>query len=570
MLAEQFRPLLMEFFMNRITTMVVKALLLLTILLWNVVSVGAQTRTTTAKIDFEEYGGSTLFATTQTVRNCIATISGGELLSQATNLPVNQTVVYGTAANCSGCQPTITIDFDVPVSNFSLFLMNGDKKPRSYLIKDDLGAQQMVTLAPNFQSGATTVMLPSSGIRKVTITDDFSDTFYDFLIDNIQFDFVSTSIGIAPLAPNSCSADPITIEQFKVVPKNGTISFNVTINPSPTPNKITLNLKTKRGTGEAVFTSNNSPTLQVDRSGAIEIKGIQESSTTDNIELSATIPSQRKPLASLDFTVLFVKITMRGEKVDGATNVQVSNDNDAASAYNFNLGTLNLKTFKSSGAAAKVWRTGVEFVGEVIPKDYKGMIILQRDIVEARTYSDMAESAGRVTAMRDKYVPELHDNDPYSGRSRGMVYDLDAPSLGSTSATPVNAIRRIRTNFQQYAVIMDHRGKELMVSDFFYWYSRISIQKVLTPDGLSTEDKLYTQPEVIDDNEAGKDFTDLGWDLKSGFPVNTHFDEIFDLNKLYNELVNPQVQTDGDHINEKKPRLYSDYRYNHPARRTGE
>ena len=77
-------------------------------------------------IDFEEFSGPSFFTGIQPPLTVgLATFSGGQILDAATFLPVNPTIVYGTAFSCPGCLPTLTIEFAEPVSDLSIFLMNG-------------------------------------------------------------------------------------------------------------------------------------------------------------------------------------------------------------------------------------------------------------------------------------------------------------------------------------------------------------------------------------------------------------------------------------------------------------
>jgi hypothetical protein len=115
-----------------------------------------------------------------------ATISGGQVLNATSNLPVDRSVVYGTASFCSGCQPAITIQFVRKVSHFSVFLLNGEPMIVTYMVEDDQGGMQSKTLVANFKSGSETVMLPEAGIRQVTVTSNGAGV-WDFLIDNIRF-----------------------------------------------------------------------------------------------------------------------------------------------------------------------------------------------------------------------------------------------------------------------------------------------------------------------------------------------------------------------------------------------
>jgi len=139
-------------------------------------------------IDFEQFTAPSVFSGVQPPLTVgVATISGGQVLNAATNLPVDRSVVYGSAYFCPGCAQTITIGFSTKVSNFSLFLLNGLTVNISYTVQDDQGGTQVVSLPPNLASGSATISLPDSGITDVTITGADPSGSWDFEIDNIRF-----------------------------------------------------------------------------------------------------------------------------------------------------------------------------------------------------------------------------------------------------------------------------------------------------------------------------------------------------------------------------------------------
>ena len=114
-----------------------------------------------------------------------ATISGGVLLNLATEEPADPSVVYGTTT-CSGCLRTITIQFANKVSNFSVFLLDGEPgRTVTYTVQDDQGGMQTIINTATFEQGYT-VMLPEAGIQQVTVTSTGGDN-WDFVIDNIRF-----------------------------------------------------------------------------------------------------------------------------------------------------------------------------------------------------------------------------------------------------------------------------------------------------------------------------------------------------------------------------------------------
>jgi hypothetical protein len=139
-------------------------------------------------IDFEQFTGPCCFTGIQPPLTVgIATVSGGEILGGTSFLPVDQSTVYGTASFCPGCLPSIAIAFAKAVSNFSVFVINGNTVTVTYIVKDDQGGLQTITLAPNFESGAGTVSLPEKNVLLVLITSGSAAGGWDFFIDNVQF-----------------------------------------------------------------------------------------------------------------------------------------------------------------------------------------------------------------------------------------------------------------------------------------------------------------------------------------------------------------------------------------------
>lgn len=152
-----------------------------------VLGVGKAAAATTT-IDFESLTGPSVFCSPASppLTIGIATFSGGVIMDQVVNLPVNQTTVYGTSS-CPGYLPTISIAFSQPVSNFSVQVMNGETSTVSYTVASDLGGTVTKSLVANFSSGADTFALPDAGITSVTISRTTAAAFWDFFIDNVSF-----------------------------------------------------------------------------------------------------------------------------------------------------------------------------------------------------------------------------------------------------------------------------------------------------------------------------------------------------------------------------------------------
>lgn len=158
-------------------------------------------------INFETLTGPSTFAAagnaqTLNIATTIGTvtISGGVILTAATNLPADETSIYGTAGNAanigvtvgSGFTNPLVVTFPVPITNFFLDVLNGNIIPVDYQLADNMGNTASFDLAPNLTGGQKTIGFAATG-TKVTITAlDGQSTpggiTWDFFVDNIHFD----------------------------------------------------------------------------------------------------------------------------------------------------------------------------------------------------------------------------------------------------------------------------------------------------------------------------------------------------------------------------------------------
>jgi hypothetical protein len=137
-------------------------------------------------VDFEQFSGSSVFSSVQPPLSAeTATFTGGQILANTAFLPVDRTSVYGTAFFCSGCLPTITIDFEKPIDGVSFLLMNGQTFTVTYTVVDDQGGSRVLSLPANSDSGAAVVDLKSKRITQVKVTSNAGN--WDFFIDNVRF-----------------------------------------------------------------------------------------------------------------------------------------------------------------------------------------------------------------------------------------------------------------------------------------------------------------------------------------------------------------------------------------------
>jgi hypothetical protein len=178
-------------------------------------------RAFSAVIDFESLAGPTTFAAAGNAQTLnIATgignvnIQGGVILTNATNLPADETSIYGTAGNAtnigvttgSGFLNPITITFPVPIANFFLDVLNGNVINVNYRVADNNGNSANFLLVPNLNNGQKTIGFAATG-TVVTITATTGQSTqngltWDFFIDNIHFN--------EPL-PSNLAPEPATM-----------------------------------------------------------------------------------------------------------------------------------------------------------------------------------------------------------------------------------------------------------------------------------------------------------------------------------------------------------------------
>ena len=158
-------------------------------------------------INFETFTGPSTFAAagnaqTLNIATTIGTVtfSGGVILTAATNLPADETSIYGTAGNAanigvtvgSGFTNPLVVTFPVPITNFFLDVLNGNVIPVDYQLADNMGNTASFDLVPNLSGGQKTIGFAATGTQ-VTITalngqSTPGGITWDYFIDNIHFD----------------------------------------------------------------------------------------------------------------------------------------------------------------------------------------------------------------------------------------------------------------------------------------------------------------------------------------------------------------------------------------------
>jgi len=161
-------------------------------------------------INFDDQGltGPSTFAGTPgtpqafSVSTSAGTVSfdGGVILTTTSNLPANQSSVYGTADFAGSLQNPITITFAQPITNFLVDIINGltindptsgQPVPIEYQLADNQGHSAIFSLPPNTASGAETIGFAATGTQVTISSLTFAPSLFDFFVDNIQFDLPS-------------------------------------------------------------------------------------------------------------------------------------------------------------------------------------------------------------------------------------------------------------------------------------------------------------------------------------------------------------------------------------------
>ncbi len=284
----------------------------------------------------------------------------------------------------------------------------------------------------------------------------------------------------------------------------------MTVSGNPNNLPITLTLAPNPGTtGVANFSGTNRSTATITQTTNIQIKGITESSTKDNMLLKATY-GNNVPLDTEDFTVISLALSLR-------FTGQASMDNTARTVYQQAVGTYDLGgPFLSSGTAATLWRIGIEIKTTVLPANFSKDLKLKREIVSTQNHirENTAGTFMTNTFCNGNSLPQPPCDDTSDAILRddvpSSIYDLDAPGQYFSSAAQIGRILRRRINFRQWVTISQRNGgtgvEDVRVSADIEWYFRQSIIK-------STTGTVDVLSDVTGDNTIGAGTTPLGANL---------------------------------------------------------
>jgi hypothetical protein len=324
--------------------------------------------------------------------------------------------------------------------------------------------------------------------------------------DTIQLDMSVSNVGDglfdSQLIADYVGTPKVAFGPLSGVIKGDTADLDVTVQQTNPPQNVTLTLSKTSGTGAAQFAANNSNTLVITQSGKVRIKGITESSQRDNIRIQATVDGVKVNEADELFSVVWVTLSFRNSG-------SFSSDNDARDRIVKGLGQDKLGTLLSNGILPPLWRTAIEMVGSVSPKDYQEKIILNRTKQLSLTLGEgiPLPLKSELKSPGDLSLGGARDDDP---RPNGKIYDFDAP--GTETISPSDIIH-YRGNFKQFAVLGGQPDDTNAVviggtkaSTDLPWFTRISVI------GSSTGDVLNN--DIPGDNISGQGTTPLTWNLQ--------------------------------------------------------
>ncbi len=142
------------------------------------------------------------------------------MLDGATNLPADETAVYGTAGNAAslgittigtGFTNPMTITFPQSIQNFFVTVLNGNTIPVSYMVADNAGNSATYLIPSNLSGGGQTIGFAATGTT-VTITALTGQSVgggiaWDFFVGNVNFN-QPLPTGLAPTSTTGTGITP--------------------------------------------------------------------------------------------------------------------------------------------------------------------------------------------------------------------------------------------------------------------------------------------------------------------------------------------------------------------------
>jgi len=174
-------------------------------------------------------------------------------------------------------------------------------------------------------------------------------------------------------------------------------------------------------------------------------------------------------------------------------------DDGARDEYARQVGSYSIGPFTNTLGC----HVGFEMSGALTPSTYTGHIVLHRIPNSIKLWRDSTLIQNVPNDPDDTSDPGLRDDDPQSGGSHGIVYDLDAPA---THPNIDNAVFRTRVNFSEFASFPDGSQFGIQMSPTFEFFARWSCKSVASVPGFVTD--------VPGDNQVAAGTTPLSINLQ--------------------------------------------------------
>lgn len=310
-------------------------------------------------------------------------------------------------------------------------------------------------------------------------------------------------------APEVLAGPQVTFSSLQGIPLEGTVGVDANLKGSTTQ-PITISLTTTTGTGSAIFISggNIAPdglSTTITSSTKITLKGVTASSTAGNIKLDATVPngSGISSIATKPLQVTVVAVSISPPQTSGSV----------PSAYpeTGNLPDLSLSPqvvppdTVETGPNEYLCTAPYFVTGTVTPSNYPGLVTLRRTITSGAWYQGASNTLMQTYINVDD-TTNLRWNWNSPSDTSGKIYDSDAPGERMTlGSTPVGTVRRLRDNFDEYAVL-GGTDSQVKVGNTIHIFSRSSC--VLQSTGAALDD-TYSG-----DNTAGAGTTSISATLQ--------------------------------------------------------
>ena len=210
----------------------------------------------------------------------------------------------------------------------------------------------------------------------------------------------------------------------------------------------------------------------------------------------ALVNSSSVANSALTFSVVSVVLSLQASDTDTIPS------SDPGTPYFLNgssaLGHRFVYGVVSNGTICDI---AYQVTGIVTPSNYPGQLYLKR----TATYDAWLDPGQQLTYSKTNW--DDTSADPLVNYSSGIIYDLDGPGEAIYGTDAVGTIRRLRINFDEYAVLGSRSSTTKVSTQDLLFYSRSSCGKASSTSVVF--DQTYSG-----DNQIGMGTTPLSDNLQ--------------------------------------------------------